>query len=299
MSAWRCAWGRGLLAALLLTGAQAALAFDVAVTVDDLPVHGRLPPGVTRLQIAEAHLQAFREYGVVEAFGFVNAKGAETEGEEVLVAWRRAGHPLGNHSFSHMNLGRAASLEAWQADVLAGEPLVRKHMAGADWQWFRFPNLAVGTGERRDGALAFLRSRGYRVADVSLAFSDWNYKDAYVRCKAAGDEAALGTMKAHYLRTVEAGIAHVRAESQAVYGRDIPFVLLTHMGAFGAATLSDVLQRLKAAGARFVTLAQAHADSAYERVGGGSLIAREAKARGVQLPSRPPAGSLNLETLCQ
>lgn len=299
MSAIRQLLGRSPLAALLLSGVQAALAFDVAVTVDDLPVHGKLPPGVTRLQIAEAHLQTFREYGVVEAVGFVNAQGAEIEGDAVLAAWRRAGHPLGNHTFSHMSLGRAASLQAWQADVVAGEPLVRKHMAGADGQWFRFPNLAVGTGERRDGALAFLHGRGYRVADVSLAFSDWNYKDAYVRCKAAGDEATLAAMKAHYLRSVDIGIAQTRAESQAVYGRDIPFVLLTHMGAFGADTLPEVLQRLKAAGARFVTLAQAQSDPAYERAGGGSLIAREAKARGVPLPLRPSAGTFNLETLCQ
>lgn len=289
---------KALISAALLVLASAAQGFEVALTVDDMPVHGKLPPGVTRLEVAEAHLRAFKQFGVVEAFGFVNARGAQTDGDAVLAAWREAGHPLGNHTFSHMNLGRAESLQAWQADVIAGEPLIEKHMQGADWQWFRYPNLAVGDGERRDAALAFLKSRGYRIADVSLAFGDWDYTDAYVRCQAAGDAAAVAAMTAHYLRGVELGIAQARAESAAVYGRDIPYVLLTHMGAFSAATLPAVLARLKAAGARFVTLAQAQSDPAYARFGGGSLLTREARARNIRLPAPPVADPLDLKALC-
>lgn len=287
-----------LLATLLLAVASAAQAFDVAITVDDIPAHGKLPPGVTRLEVAEAHLRAFKTFGVGEAWGFVNARGAEAEGDAVLVAWRRAGHPLGNHTFSHMNLGRAASLEAWTADVAAGEPLVEKHMGGTDWRWFRYPNLSVGDGERRDAALAFLRGRGYQVADVSLAFSDWDYTDAYARCKAAGDEASVAVMTAHYFRGVDASIAQALAESKAVYGRTIPLVLLTHMGAFSAVTLPEVLARLKTAGARFVQLAQAQADPAYGRFGGGSLIAREARAQHIRLPARAAAEAFDPKTLC-
>jgi len=286
-------------ATLLALLSSAAPAFDVAITVDDIPVHGQLPPGVTRLEVAQAHLQAFKDFGVGEAWGFVNARGAETDGDAVLAAWRQAGHPLGNHTFSHMNLGRAASLAAWQADVIAGETLVARHMQAADWHWFRYPNLSVGDGERRDAALAFLRGRGYRVADVSLAFSDWDYTDAYARCKAAGDDVAVARMTAHYLRGVDIGIQQARAESRAVHGRDIPYVLLTHLGAFSAATLPEVLRRLQTAGARFVPLAQAQADPAYARFGGGGLITREARARGVSLPARPPAENLELKNLCR
>lgn len=286
------------LAALLLAAGTAHAGFDVAVTVDDLPAHGQLPPGVTRLDVAEAHLRAFRQFGVGEAFGFVNARKAESESDPVLIAWRKAGHPLGNHAYSHMNLGRAESLAAWEADVVAGEPLVEKHMQGADWKWFRYPNLSVGDGERRDAALAFLKSRGYRVADVSLAFSDWDYTDAYARCKAAGNEAAVVAMTAHYLRGVDISIAQALAESKAVYGRTIPLVLLTHVGAFSAVTLPEVLSRLKAAGARFVPLAQAQADPAYGRFGGGSLITREARAQNTKLPARVAADVLDVKAMC-
>lgn len=288
------------LAITALSVAGSAMAFDVAVTVDDIPMHGPLPPGLTRLDIARAHLKAYADFGVAEAFGFVNARGAEKADDPVLAAWRKAGHPLGNHTFSHMNLRRAPSTEAWTADVLAGEAVLEEHMAGADWRWFRYPNLVVGDGVQHDTALAFLRNRGYRLADVSLNFSDASRTDAYVRCKAAGDEVTTARITEHYLRGVDHGINQALADSQTLYGRTIPLVLLTHMGAFSAVTLPDVLTRLKAAGAKFVPLAQAQADTAYARFGGGTLFAREARARKIELPGRlaPQEDPLDFGKLC-
>lgn len=275
---------------LALAGAASAGdTFEIAITVDDLPSHGLLPPGMTRLGIAESHLETFKMHKVPEAFGFVNAAKLVKEpgSEAVLDAWRKAGHPLGNHSYTHMNLGRAESLEAWQADVIAGEPAVAARMAGADWHYFRYPNLSAGYGERASDALAFLRARGYRVADVSVAFSDWSYTDAYARCLAKGDNATIDAMKLQYLRDVDRGIARMKADSRKVYGRIIPQVLLTHIGGWSAVTLPEVLARLDAAGARYVTLAQVQRDPAYAEAGGGSLITRAAKAKGISLDAAP------------
>lgn len=61
-----------VFAALLCAGAACAQGFEVAVTVDDLPAHGQLPPGVTRLGIAESTLHTFQQHGVTEAFGFLS-----------------------------------------------------------------------------------------------------------------------------------------------------------------------------------------------------------------------------------
>ncbi len=56
-----------MLAALALP-AGAAERFDIAITVDDLPMHGQLPPGMTRLGIAQATLATLKAHGVPEAF---------------------------------------------------------------------------------------------------------------------------------------------------------------------------------------------------------------------------------------
>jgi hypothetical protein len=203
-----------------------------------------------------------------------------------------------------MNLNRAVSLAAWEADVTRGEPVVARHMRGRDWRYFRYPNLAAGEGERGVAALAFLKRRGYRIAHVSAAFSDWSYTDAYNRCLAKGDKAAIARMKADYLRVVDEGIARMKAASQRLYGRQTAQVLLTHLGGWQALTLPDVLARLDAAGARYVPLAQAQADPAFAQAeqvpGGGGTIERVARARGIDLSDLPPARvSAEVEGLCR
>lgn len=293
-----------LLIALHIAAASQAWAgapFDVAITVDDLPAHGRLPAGMTWLGITQSHLNTLKAHGVPEAFGFVNAAKLknQVDGDAVLDAWRKAGYPLGNHTYTHMNLERAPTLAAWQADVEAGEPAVASRMQDADWRYLRFANLAVGAS-RREGALAYLRARGYRVADVSLTFSDWVYTDAYARCLAKGDKAAIDAMKADYLRGVDEGIVQMKASSKRVFGRIIPQVLLTHVGGWSAVTLPDVMARLDAAGARYISLAQAQADPAYAEPGGGSVITRTAKEKGINLSDLAPADSaLDVKSLCQ
>lgn len=288
-----------LLSSALFHAASAAETFDIAITVDDLPVHGQLPLHMTRLGIADAYLQALAAHHVPEAYGFVNAIGIKNEpgSEAVLDAWRKAGYPLGNHTYSHMNLDSAASLEAWQADVVAGEPEIASRMTGADWHYLRYPFLAAGSA-RHDAALAYLRGRGYRVADVSVSFDDWMYSDTYARCLAKGDTATIQAMKAQYLASVDGAIAQMKTNSRRVYGRIIPQVLLAHIGGWSAATLPDVLSRLDAAGAHYVTLAQAQADPAYAAPGSGTVIERTARQQGISLAPAAPA-ALDIQSLCR
>jgi len=281
--------------------------FDVAVTVDDLPAHGPLPGGMTWAGIARSHVDTLKAYGVPEAWGFVNAVrlGTDANNEAVLEVWRGAGFPLGNHGYSHMGLSRAPSLEAWEADVRAGEPVLAKHMAGKDWHMLRFPFLdASGAGSRHDGALGWLKGRGYRIADVSLGFDDWAYTETYVRCLAKGDQPAIDRMKASYLRRVDQQLARTKALSQHAYGRMIPQVLLTHMGAWSSATLPAVMRRLNEAGAHYVTLDQVQSDGAYRapspRTGDGSLMERHALDANIELPGVPAVEQVgDLDALCR
>jgi peptidoglycan/xylan/chitin deacetylase (PgdA/CDA1 family) len=274
--------------------AMAAERFDIAITVDDLPFHGDLPAGMTRTSIVHDYLQVLKAHGVPEAYGFVNAgKLAQgPEGEAVLDAWRAAGYPLGNHTLTHLNLDRAASLEAWQADLVAGEPAVESRMAGLDWRYLRFPNLSTGaTRERHDGAAALLSDRGYKVAHVSVSFDDWAHSEAYARCLAKGDLPAVERMEADFLRAVDEEIVRMKANSRTLYGRMIPQVLLAHLGPWSARTLPAVMAKLDAAGARYVTLDKAQADPAYREaeawLGGDGIMDRAARNKGVAVPPRP------------
>src|ERR1043166_8493466 len=89
------------LALVHATGAQ-----EVAVTVDDLPSHGALPPAMTRVDVANSILKTLKDYRAPKVYGFVNAKKLETHPDEIAVLklWRAAGYPLGNHTYAHLSL---------------------------------------------------------------------------------------------------------------------------------------------------------------------------------------------------
>lgn len=271
--------------------------FDLAITVDDLPVHGQLPRGMSWPGIAQSYIGTLKQHGVAQAWGFVNARqlAGHPASAPVLDDWRRAGYPLGNHAFSHLGLSQAPSLQAWQDDVAAGEAAVAARMEGRDWHVLRYPFLDAGSDPARHAAAAaWLKARGYRIADVSISFDDWAYTEAYARCLDQGGSsatAAIAAMKAGYLRRADQIIARTRAVSERVYGRMIPQVLLTHLGAWSAATLPDVMAKLDAAGARYVPLDRAQADPAYRepspRAGNGVLMERRAQDAGIALDGLP------------
>ena len=79
---------------------------QVAITFDDLPEHGDLPPHATRVGVAKSILATLKREGLPPVYGFVNGVALEDTPSEagVLRAWRAAGQPLGNHTYSHPNL---------------------------------------------------------------------------------------------------------------------------------------------------------------------------------------------------
>jgi acetolactate synthase regulatory subunit len=160
--------------------------------------------------------------------------------------------------------------------------------------WLRYPYLAEGNDPaKRDSARAVLARRGYRIAAVTMDYSDWQWNDALVRCMAPGRESELAALDTAYLANVRETADRSRALSRALYGRDVPYVLLTHIGMMEARMMPRVLEVYRQAGFRFATLEAAQRDSIYRRdmdpgqpAGPPSLEAR-ARQRGLPLPPRP------------
>lgn len=259
------ALARAAMLGLVGMAAVAAQAQQIAFTWDDLPAHGALPANTTRVEIGRKLIAAMKAAKLPPAYGFVNGiwLGKEPLSEPMLSEWRAAGFPLGNHSYSHMNLN-TNSLEAWEADVLKNEPVLKKYAGDADWHWLRYPFAAEGeTPEKRAAARKFLAGHGYRIADITMSFDDWKYGDAYARCVAAKDDAAIEKLKASYLKVADEDVEYARAVSQLEYGREIPFVLLMHVGGLDAELLPQLIQIYQKRGFKFVTLEEAEKDPAY------------------------------------
>jgi peptidoglycan/xylan/chitin deacetylase (PgdA/CDA1 family) len=233
--------------------------------MDDFPVHGGLPAGETRLDVARAILRAFKDAGVPEVYGFVNgARMNEEPGlDRMLQAWRAAGYPLGNHGWAHRNLDQLTAAQ-FEDELAKNEPVLARYGRGADWHWFRYPFLAEGGDPaRRDAARAILARRGYRIAQVSMSYADYEFADAYLRCRAKGDAAGMAEFDATYMIAVKSALDRARTAAWAAYGRDVPYVVLTHVGAMNARMMPKVLDLYRKAGFRFVTLAEAERDPVY------------------------------------
>src|SRR5258708_17795601 len=97
---------RGIPALLLLYGLVGMCAAQkLAITMDDLPLNGMLPPGATRAETAKNVLAILKKRHVPPVYGFINAKKLEgnADGAEALKLWA-AQEPVGNHTYAHMDL---------------------------------------------------------------------------------------------------------------------------------------------------------------------------------------------------
>jgi peptidoglycan/xylan/chitin deacetylase (PgdA/CDA1 family) len=278
----------------------------VALTFDDLPVHGPLPPGTSRLDVARSILAALRAAKAPPTYGFINAKTADTpETREFLELWRSSGHLLANHSFSHMDLD-TSTVAAFSEDVARNEPVLRELMGSADWHWFRYPFLREGnTEERRRGVQAFLKERGYRVAQVTLDFWDWAYNAPYARCAEKGDAEGVEWLERSYLSEAEAWIDKGRKDARQLYGRDVSHVMLLHVGALQVEMLPRLLVLLEERGFELVPLEEAQKDPVYAEdpglpfEGGRSFLQQVFEARKLVSSSPRERPAEKLASLCR
>jgi peptidoglycan/xylan/chitin deacetylase (PgdA/CDA1 family) len=279
---------------------------QLAITFDDLPAHGPLPPGETRMDIAGKIIHALEGAHVPPTYGFVNGLGVERQPADIAVlrAWHDAGNPLGNHTWSHMNLTQH-TLDEFEAEVERNEPILKQVMGSADWHWFRFPYLADGeTPQKHHAVRAFLLEREYKIAAVTMSFADYSWNAPYARCAAKSDSKAIGALESSYLSAAEENITFYRTLSQSLFHRDIPYVLLMHIGAFDAEMLPRLLDLYRSKGVEFVSLAGAESDDFYKVAtdrnapSGPDSLEGVASERHIPLPPRT-SYEQQLESICR
>jgi peptidoglycan-N-acetylglucosamine deacetylase len=279
---------------------------QMAVTFDDLPVHGTMPPGMTRLEIAQSILTTLKRERMPPVYGFINGKRVEEDPSSlgVLKAWRAAGQPLGNHSWAHLDLNKETA-EQFEAEVLRNEGLLKQLMGKEDWHWFRYPFLHEGdTAEKRRAVREWLFSERYKTAEVSMDFADYLWNEPYARCAGKHDEASIRKLHDSYLAVADQYYDVFRELAQMLYGRDVKYVLLMHVGAFDARMLPELLTRYRAKGVRFISLSDAMSDPAYQddpdigEPSGGTLLELMMQSKKLNFPVNTKP-SQELAAMCQ
>jgi peptidoglycan/xylan/chitin deacetylase (PgdA/CDA1 family) len=227
-----------------------------------------------------------------EVYGLVNAERLDKNPNDVAVlkAWRAAGNPLGSHTYSHPSLNDLTPAQ-FEADIARNEPVLSKLMIGKDWHWFRYPFLLEGdTLDKRHAVRDYLQQNHYQIAQVSMDFGDYLWNGPYARCMAKKDDQAIETLRTSYLAAADEYITVFRELTHTLYGRDIPYVLLLHIGAFDAKMLPDLIDLFRRRGFTFTTLPEAMKDPVYGEdpdvalKHGGAFQEQVAAARHVKFP---------------
>jgi peptidoglycan/xylan/chitin deacetylase (PgdA/CDA1 family) len=236
-------------------------------------------------------------------YGFVNGKklGDDPAYEDILRRWLAAGNPLGNHSFSHLDLNDTAIAD-YLSDIEKGEAILRKlEGEGGPWKLFRYPFLHEGaTEDKRQAVRGYLREHGYAIAEVSIDGDDWAFGPPLVRCTERGEKALAEELHRTFVRTQVEELHRAREIGRLLAGREIKHVLLLHVGAADADAIEDLLTAYEHEGVRWIDLPTALADPFYAMDPGppvryGASFPYYAAKGAHREPPAPPIFSRGLE----
>jgi hypothetical protein len=137
-----------------------------------------------------------------------------------------------------------------------------------------------------------------------IAAPELNHFEPSSQSVASGDEASVKQLEDSYLQEAAKKLAYAHEMSMALYGRDIPYILLMHVGALDAKLLPRLLELYRQHGVTFISLQEAMKDTFYKNDLDLSLdptpdtLEQAMHLKGLSLPKRElPA--VNLLTICR
>jgi len=252
----------------------AAPAREIAITFDDLPAVSVAKGDPASLAVFTDRLLLNFATSQVPVVGFVNegkltVPGEGLDGQDARLAllrkWLAKGFELGNHTYSHRSLNQVA-IEEFEADVVRGEPATAALMGsqGRKLRYFRHPFLHVGLDlGKRQAFEAWLLSRGYAVAPVTIDNDDYIFAAVYANALKAGDPESARRAAEAYLKYMDAVFDFHEGLSLSLFGRPIRHVLLLHANELNADYSGKLFERLRKRNYEFVTLSRALEDPAY------------------------------------
>jgi peptidoglycan/xylan/chitin deacetylase (PgdA/CDA1 family) len=259
-----------LLTAVEPVWAQAPPQRQIAITIDDLPAAGGNSKTAAEITEMTTKLLTILRDQKIPAVGFVNEGQLYKLGEVVqrisaLKMWLDYGFELGNHTFSHTSLNRVA-LKDWEEEVVRGETVTRLLLSQRKMplRYFRHPYLDAGRDlQTRREAEAFLVSRGYRIAPVTMDAWDWMYAGVYEDARRRNDSTLQKQLVESYLSYTSSVFDYYEHLSQELIGYEPKQILLLHGNWLEADHIAELLDLLRKRGYRFVPLQDALNDPAY------------------------------------
>lgn len=234
----------------------------VALTMDDFHLNNSIK--LSPEQRNEAILGTLNRYSVKAALFVIGRNIESRHGKTLLLDWDKAGHLIGNHTYSHRNYNTPAITAAeFEQDILRAEELLKPFPRFK--KWFRFPALKEGnTAAKRDELRASLAQHGYRMGYVTIDNSDWAI-DHRLRARLEKDpNANLNLYRDFYLEHMWARAQYYDSLAHKVTGRSVKHTILVHFNLLNALFLGDLMEMFKSKGWQWIDAEEAFTDPVFK-----------------------------------
>ena len=270
-----------------------------SITMDDFNWQNAVK--LTATERNDAILKTLNTNSIKAALFVVGRNIEAAEGKQLLSAWDKAGHLIGNHTYSHRNYNASdVDVPEYLKDILRAEALLKDFPRFR--KYFRFPALKEGdTVEKRDTMRAFLAQNNYRTGHVTIDNSDWaidNRLNARLKKNAAAD---VKPYRDYYMEHMWARAEYYDSLAKKVLGRPVKHTVLVHFNLLNGLFLGDLIEMFKSKGWQQIDAEDAFTDpvfSANPKIlpAGESIVWSLAKEKGtIPMSLRYPAEDGQIE----
>lgn len=254
-----------------------------SITMDDF--YWRNAVKLTASERNKSILDTLQSQSIKAALFVIGSNIEAPEGKELLSAWDKAGHLIGNHTYSHREYNSSAAVVAeYQQDILRAEALLKDFPRFR--KYFRFPMLKEGdTVAKRDAMRSFLAQHGYRNGHVTIDNSDWAI-DSRLTARLKKDAAAdVKPYRDFYLEHMWTRAQYYDSLAQRVLGRPVKHTVLVHFNLLNGLFLSELLAMFKSKGWQLIDVEEAFVDPVFSAKpnilpAGESIVWSLAKEKG-------------------
>ena len=234
---------------------------EFSITMDDF--HWRNAVKQTAQERNQSILDTLNKHSVKAAAFVVGRNIEDQEGKDLVAAWDKAGHLIGNHTYSHRDFNaRESNVKTYSEDILRAEALLKDFPRFR--KYLRFPMLKEGdTPEKRDGMRTFMSENGYRNGHVTVDNSDWAIDQRLTARLKKDPNANLKPYRDFYLEHMWARAEYYDSLAYRVKGRYVKHTILTHFNLLNGLFLDDVIKMLKGKGWQPINAEESFSDSVF------------------------------------
>jgi peptidoglycan-N-acetylglucosamine deacetylase len=256
---------------------------QVSLTMDDFNYRNTVYQSATErnksiLGVLQAHS--------LKAGLFVIGRNVEgEEGKQLLADWSRAGHLIGNHTYSHWNLNAPkTTLAAYTEDILRADSVL-KDFKGFQ-KYFRFPMLKEGdTAAKRDGVRSLLARLDYRVGHVTIDTSDWVISSRLSDRLNEQPRTDQQPFRDYYLEHMWDRAQYYDSLGRSLLVRPVKHTILVHYNLLNGLFLDELIKMFKSKGWQWIDADEAFKDPVFSAKpnvlpAGESILWALAKANG-------------------